>query len=126
MVLKHFKLEEFGCHCGCKENKIDLAFVKKLDDLREVFGKTMIISSGYRCPKHNTDVSHTGATGPHTTGHAADILISRFDALTLLWKALDMNTFTGFGLNQKGGARYIHLDDLPNAPNQPRPTLWTY
>lgn len=37
-----------------------------------------------------------------------------------------MMKFTGIGIQQKGGDRYIHLDNLPNAPGQPRPTVWSY
>jgi len=31
-------------------------------------------------------------------------------------------------VNQKGphAARFIHLDDLPDAEGQPRPTIWSY
>jgi hypothetical protein len=34
--------------------------------------------------------------------------------------------FTGIGVQQKGGGRFIHLDNLPNGPGQPRPTVWSY
>jgi zinc D-Ala-D-Ala carboxypeptidase len=34
--------------------------------------------------------------------------------------------FTGIGVSQKGAIRFIHVDDLPDAPGQPRPTIWSY
>jgi RimJ/RimL family protein N-acetyltransferase len=34
--------------------------------------------------------------------------------------------FTGMGFQQKGNSRFLHLDDLPDAPGQPRPTVWSY
>lgn len=106
---------------------MDRAFLEKLDDLRDAWGKPMIISSGYRCPKHNQLVSTTGPNGPHTTGHAADIVIERGAAIALLSLILDTGGFTGIGLNQKGPAsgRFIHLDDLTEPPH-PRPNIWTY
>lgn len=126
LSLKYFKLEEFACHCGCKTNKMDLAFIEKCESLRVVYGRPLVISSGYRCPKHNAAVSSTGLTGPHTTGHAADFLADRGDAYDLMQVAVLSGKFSGFGFQQKGAGRFIHLDDLPNAAGQPRPTIWTY
>jgi len=121
---RYFKLAEFACkHCG--ENRIDHQFVTELDDLRHHLGFALPVSSGYRCPEHNAKVSSTGRAGPHTTGRAVDIAVSHGLAYTVLQAALMMK-FTGIGINQKGGGRFIHLDNLPNAPGQPRPTLWSY
>jgi zinc D-Ala-D-Ala carboxypeptidase len=123
--MKYFKIEEFACrHCG--EVRMDPFFLGRIDRLREYYGKPLVVSSGYRCPIHNAATSGTGPTGPHTTGHAADFLVARGQALELLRVALSMKAFTGIGVQQKGVGRFIHLDDLPNAPGQPRPTLWSY
>lgn len=104
---------------------MDPGFLDRLMRLRSLYGRPMKISSGYRCPKHNAAVSSTGADGPHTTGHAADIAVSRADALRLMWLAEDAG-MTGVGVAQKGAARFIHVDDLPDGPGQPRPTIWSY
>lgn len=125
MTFKYFKLEEFTCKCGCGGNKIDPVFVQKLDTLRGLYGKPLVVTSGYRCPDHNARVSATGRAGPHTTGHAADLAVARGDAYLLLKEALSLG-FTGIGVQQKGGGRFLHLDDLPSAPGQPRPTVWSY
>lgn len=124
MNLRYFSISEFACR-HCNENHIDLGFVRELDELRHRYGKPLMVSSGYRCPVHNAKVSSTGRTGPHTTGKAADLLVDRRDAFQLLRLAMGMG-FTGIGIQQKGGGRFIHLDILPNAPGQPRPTLWSY
>ncbi len=124
--MKYFTLDEFKCRCGCGQNLIDPSFVNKLDLLRADYGAPLRVSSGYRCPAYNKRVSTTGTTGPHTTGHAADFLVERAEALILLECALDSHAFTGIGVNQKGNGRFIHLDDLPNASTQPRPTIWSY
>lgn len=125
MAWRHFKVSEFACRCGCGRNEIDSKFVDRLDDLREACGFVLPVTSGYRCPKHNTQVSSTGLTGPHTTGHAVDFGVSRAQAYELMTIALRMG-FTGIGIQQKGGSRFIHIDDLPNAEGQPRPTVWSY
>jgi zinc D-Ala-D-Ala carboxypeptidase len=123
--VKYFKVEEFACkHCG--EIRMDPFFLERCDRLREYYKKPLKVSSGYRCPEHNARVSKTGLTGPHTTGHAADFLISHVSALELLSLAVNMKVFTGVGVQQKGSGRFLHLDDLPNTPGQPRPTLWSY
>lgn len=122
--MRYFHPAEFACkHCG--ESKMDQAFLEELDELRHRCGFPFIITSGYRCPVHNARVSSTGATGPHTTGRAADIGTSHASAHKLLRVALEMG-FTGIGVQQKGAGRFIHLDNLPNAQGQPRPTVWSY
>lgn len=128
MSWKWFTLEEFKCKgvdCCGGENRIDPAFVDKLDALRDRIGFPLPVNSGYRCPLHNARVSTTGASGPHTTGHAVDLEVDRGKAYAVLKEAPALG-FTGIGVAQKGASRYIHLDDLPNAPGQPRPTCWSY
>lgn len=128
MTWKYFTLDEFKCrgvNCCGGTNKIDLRFVDKLDDLRSLAGFALIVSSGYRCAKHNTEVSDTGPNGPHTTGHAVDFAIARAQAYSVLKIAIAIG-FSGIGVSQKGASRFLHLDDLPDAQGQPRPTLWSY
>lgn len=124
MTWRYFSADEFACR-HCNVNLIDHAFVTELDDLRHHLGFALPISSGYRCPEHNAKVSSTGRTGPHTTGRAADIAVSHGRAYEVLQAAMMMR-FTGIGINQKGSSRFIHLDNLPNANGQPRPTIWSY
>lgn len=124
----HFKREEFECRCGCGGNLIADDFVDALDVLREQLGFALVISSGYRCPQHNMNVSSTGHEGPHTTGRAADIKIARPQAFELARMAMRSDLFTGIGFMQRGimAKRFIHLDDLPNKIGSPRPRVWTY
>ena len=94
-----------------------------LQALRTAYGKPITITSGYRSPAHNTLVSATGRTGPHTTGKACDIAVARADAWALLRLICADGRFTGIGINQKGAGRFIHIDMLTAGP---RPTLWSY
>lgn len=119
---KYFTRDEFTCRCGCNQNLIEDDFVDKLDELRGRCGFALRVNSGYRCSEHNERVSTTGLDGPHTTGRAVDFGVSHRQALMLLRHAMWMD-FTGFGLNQKGEGRFVHLDDLSH---DPRPHIWTY
>lgn len=127
-----FTPKEFVCKCrycpgstpqGVAEI-MDKAFVGRLYLLRMRLGSGITITSGYRCPAHNATVSSTGRSGPHTTGHAADLDLNRERGFHIL-KWLEELGFTGIGFQQKGNGRFIHLDDL-SAPAHPRPTIWSY
>lgn len=123
--LQYFSVVEFECRCGCGRAPMDNEFLERLDAVRGAYGKPLAVTSGYRCPSYNAKVSGTGMTGPHTTGKAADLAVARGDAYKLLGIALRYG-FTGIGVQQKGAARFLHLDTLTDAPGQPRPTLWSY
>ncbi len=75
MLSKHFSRKEFKCKCGkCDYDTIDAELLVILEDVREHFGKPVIINSGNRCPTHNKNVG--GATNSyHVRGRAADIVI---------------------------------------------------
>lgn len=119
----YFTLEEFECHCGCGKALMDTDFVDILDEMRGLMGVPFIITSGYRCPKYNKEVSTTGETGPHTTGKAVDLALNRENAYTLLM--IVPPEITGIGIAQKGpdNTRFIHLDALETGV---RPTVWSY
>lgn len=123
-LTKHFKKSELACRCGCGMLPA-LDFMDKVEGLREACGFPMSVTSAARCPTHNSRVSSTGKTGPHTTGRAIDLGVRGPQALDVIRHALNLG-FTGIGVSQKGGARFIHVDDLPDAPGQPRPYVWSY
>lgn len=118
----HFKDAELKCPC-CNENRVTEDFLDLLEKLRGKIGIPLYITSGYRCPMHNDFVSHTGLSGPHTTGKAVDIAISYESAFLLVDYATELG-FTGIGVNQRGliDERFIHLDKL--TANRPR--IWSY
>lgn len=101
---------------------MDIAFLTNLDALRDKCGFPFIITSGYRSPVYNNEVSTTGFDGPHTTGKAADVSVERNNARIVLREALNMGCFTGIGINQKGDNRFIHLDSVERIQN----ALWSY
>lgn len=120
----HFSKSELACKCGCGMLPAQ-DFMDKIEALRVRVGFPMKVTSAARCPDHNAKVSGTGRTGPHTTGRAIDLGVSHGQAYAVLSAAI-LAGFSGLGVNQKGGGRFIHIDDLPDAPGQPRPTVWSY
>jgi zinc D-Ala-D-Ala carboxypeptidase len=116
----NFSEDEFKCsHCG----KVDMqpAFMASMQQLRNMYGKPMAITSGYRCPDHPIEAKKS-TPGAHASGEACDIGVQGTDAYHLLRLALALD-FTGIGVQQKGGGRFIHLDTLRNPP---RPNVWSY
>lgn len=120
----HFTEAEMRCK-GSGRSAMDPAFMDRLEALRQAFGRPMSITSGYRAPDYNAKVSASGPDGPHTTGRAVDVAVSGADALALVGLAIAQG-FTGVGVCQKGGSRFIHLDDLPPGGRHPRPAIWSY
>lgn len=122
-MYKYFKEEELACqHCG--EQGIDPVFMQKVDKLRDKMGFPFPITSAYRCAQHPIE-ARKASPGAHASGRAVDIGVSHGNAHKLLQGALEAG-FTGIGVNQKGGSRFIHLDDLADSEGRPRPHVWSY
>lgn len=120
----NFSKSEFDCkHTG--KNEMQHEFMTKLQELRTSYGKSMRITSGYRDYTHPVEAKKPNKNGSHPTGLAADIAVERGDAYQLLKLALQLG-FTGIGIQQKGGGRFIHLDTIGDNALQPRPTIWSY
>ena len=68
---KNFTDSEFVCPC-CNGGIVSPILIDKLQQLRDLINKPIIVTSGYRCSTENKKVgghSHS----PHTIGEAADI-----------------------------------------------------
>ena len=121
---KNFTEKELRCNC-CDKNLMNEAFLERLQTVRNKFGAAMYLTSGYRCPVHNSKISALGSMdGPHTTGHAVDVKVSGHNALRLINIALDCG-MQGVGIKQNGeySSRFVHLDDLTEGV---RPHIWSY
>lgn len=76
-ISRHFNRSEFGCQCSyedCEDIAVDVELIKVLEDVREHFGKPVIINSSYRCERHNEDVGGAPRS-KHRLGIAADIVV---------------------------------------------------
>jgi|TARA_B110000240_G_C13323682_1_gene378241 zinc D-Ala-D-Ala carboxypeptidase len=121
--MNYFTPEELQCqHTG--DHGIQPEFLAKLNAIRHECGFPFTITSGYRAPKHPIEARKT-TPGAHATGRAVDIGVRGNRALQIIEVALK-HGITGVGVNQKGGARFIHLDDLEPTGHFPRPTIWSY
>jgi zinc D-Ala-D-Ala carboxypeptidase len=117
----NFFAKEFACqHCGADGVKESL--IKKLQAMRNEYGKPMRITSGYRCPQHPIEAKKA-APGAHALGLAADIGVEGAEAHRILALAFK-HGFTGVGVQQKGSSRFIHVD-IRNG-ELPGPTVWSY
>ena len=121
---KYFTEDELKCrHTG--ECNMDNDFMKVLEAIREECAFGFVVTSAYRSPEHPIE-ARKKAPGAHATGHAIDIGVSGKQAYDLVESAMKSGEFTGIGINQKGGSRFIHLDDIENSPERPRPWIWSY
>ena len=68
----NFNRSEFACKCGCGASDINPRLVVKLQQLRTLLGRPIVINSGVRCAARNAAVGGVPDSA-HITGDAADI-----------------------------------------------------
>ena len=93
---KNFTLSEFACNDGSKEITIDYELIDKLQQLRDMLGKPIKVTSGYRTVAYNKKCGGI-ATSNHLIGKAADIKVSGMTPLELA-KVADKIGFKGIGV----------------------------
>ena len=123
-MLKYFDFEEFDCPTlegsglpTTDGGKMNLDFLHKLDEARELAGVPFKITSGYRSPQHNLDVG--GRIGSsHIKGLAVDIACVNSHQRQKILTALIQVGFKRIGI----GKSFIHSDLDPEKPN----AIWLY
>lgn len=68
----NFTKAEFDCK-ATGENNMQHEFMEKLQRIRQVYGKSMTVTSGFRSVKHPVEAKKTHSNGEHTQGMCADI-----------------------------------------------------
>ena len=123
--MKHFSYKEFDSpDMPGSGNLMDENFLQMLDEVRDKFGKPIVINSGYRSQEQNAAVggkpkTETSRGSSHMYGLAADIKcdnsVDRFHLIFLLQE-------TGF--QRIGVAKtFIHVDlDLEKSQQ----VMWMY
>lgn len=103
-VSSHFNLREFQCRC-CGAVKLSALALEMLEEMRELWGAPVVITSGYRCERHNRAVGGV-PDSQHLSGTAADIYARPEDQEKLSVLA----ACAGFAEIIRGGEKnYIHV-----------------
>lgn len=118
MLSKYFSRSELecrgyqrgvGCCNGLPDDGMNAELMNKLDALREAVQRPVYVTSGYRCPIHNSKVSYATLSF-HTKGMAVDIYCDGMMVDELADKAVDI----GFrGVERNYDMDYVHVDVRP-------------
>lgn len=92
-------------------------FLIMLESLRVQYDKPMQIDSGFRCPKHNSELEDSSPTSKHLYGMACDIKCASSEMRFQLIKLALACGFWGIGV----GKDFIHVDSRLDERK-----LWTY
>lgn len=148
-VSRNFTVREFRCHDGSDRILIDTDMVAKLQQIRDYFGRPVLIGSGYRTLAYNARIG--GADGSHhTTGKAVDfdvgigkaaispMLVAMYaDAIGCggvgryirtdgqSWVHIDVGRYNGFWYQTKPGKNLPIATFLPEKRKQLLP-LYSY
>lgn len=116
-VPKYFSENEFN-RIGCSSSDCNPDSLKRLDALRELLGKPVVLNSAYRTVYSEKDHGRTG-TSAHCLGRAFDIKCSNSSYRYDLVKCALSVGFHRIGI----GERFVHVDDSPiHSPN----VIWLY
>ena len=115
----NFSRSEFACRCGQCDGRAEMDddFMDLLQVMRNLRGKPMAPSSGFRCPLHPESVKRP--TSSHTRGLAADFPVGgsgeRFELVRCAVEA----GFDRIGI----GKDFIHVDADPDKAAE---VMWDY
>lgn len=121
----YFKKSEFDCK-ETGENGMRPEFMGELLKLRKLYGKPMIVNSGYRSARHSIERKKGHSNGEHVQGLCADISCNGNQAFEMI-KVIFENglKFNRIGINQKGASgRFLHIG--MGSPTLPNDTVWSY
>lgn len=114
---QNFSSYEFDCPCdstSCKEQRLHVELVQKLQYLRDKLGYPLRINSGYRCIKYQEKLRKKGyktakKTSQHSLGKAVDAGLTGSKNIEKRMKkflAESEKLFKAIGI----GSRFLHLD----------------
>ena len=110
---EHFDKIEFRCQCGCGGENPSKLLIDRLEKLFKLMdAKSIIITSGYRCPNYSVSVGGY-SNDAHTCNIAADIIVNKKDGGTYtaedIAEAAERVGFGGIGL--MNGACHVDCRD---------------
>jgi uncharacterized protein YcbK (DUF882 family) len=124
-ISKYFTSKEFTCKCGiCRDQIIDEVLVSKLNEVRELYGAPITVTSGFRCARHQAHLRGTLPPGQtaagrssHEDGIAADIAGEDMAKLY----SICFSIFDNLGKARS----FVHVDTRPKKPDGTK-RLWNY
>ena len=109
-IVPNFHVDELKCRCGCDAAWISMAFLIKLQELREAVGEPLHVSSCCRCLEHNSNVGGV-AQSFHLSTEKRDCRAIDIHCKTAVLRAKLVYYAQELGFNGIGIARtFIHLD----------------
>lgn len=107
-ISTNFKVSEFKCKDGSDKILIDVNFVRdKLQVIRDHFGTTVTINSGYRTESYNTKVGGAKSSY-HIKGQAFDIVVTGHTPLEVAQYAQSLGITGIIQYNT-----FVHVDSRP-------------
>ena len=117
--MKYFEYEEFDSpDIQGSGQLMDTKLLNMIDEAREIYGKPIHVTSGYRTEAHNRKVGGVDSSS-HLKGLAIDVACVRSDDRFKM-----LNALLEVGFNRIGVAgTFIHVDiDKDKSQN----VIWTY
>ena len=118
-MMKYFKQHEFDSpdEAGSGE-MMEQELLDMLDLARDIYGRPMIVNSGFRTVSHNKAVGGS-KNSSHLLGYAADISCTDSRSRYLMLEAFLDAGFMRIGI----GKSFIHVDC---DPEKEQLLIWTY
>ena len=107
---ENFTVKEFKCNDGSDKIKIDLNNVSNLQKIRNHFGKSIKITSGYRTAAYNAKIGGS-KNSYHCKGQAADIVVANINARKV---AMYAESIGCKGVIWYPLKKFTHVDTRPN------------
>ena len=110
---KNFSKLEIMCPCSCGADKISPVLIEKLQKVRNIIGRPIIITSGVRCEFYNASIKASMNSSyipdDHGIGNAVDIACTnskdRYELVELAQKF-----FKRIGISGDSYGGFVHLD----------------
>lgn len=120
---KNFSKHEFDCnHTGKNEMKPE--FLAVLQQIRNVWGKPMVINSGYRHWTHPIERAKENP-GEHSLGLAADIGIRGLSNVLTLANIAELHGIKRIGIYQNNAYGYFMHFGMGDKAHRYPEALWT-
>ena len=93
--------------------KLETLITECLDPIRRIYGRPVVVSSGYRSPALNAAVGGV-ANSQHTTGEAADLVPASGGSLAGIFRAaVQFGRFDQLIIERSGNSKWVHVSYGP-------------